>query len=159
MIIRRATEADWQALRAIRLQALQDAPLAFASTYEREALFTEDVWRSRTTTSAQFLAIDADTVLGTATGFVDPADAESLRLVAMFVRPEVRGRGCAGLLVQAVVDDARRRRFGRVVLHVVETNIAARAAYERYGFRPTGHTIPLPHAPDLTELELEYLTS
>lgn len=155
MIIRRATEADWQALRAIRLQALRDAPLAFASTYELEAGFTEDIWRSRTTTSAQFLAVDDDSVLGTATGFVDPADPESLRLVAMFVRPEARGRGCAGRLVDAVVDEARRRGLSRVALQVVETNAAARAAYERCGFRPTGITAPLPHAPDLTEFELE----
>lgn len=160
MIIRRATEADWPALRAIRLQALRDAPLAFASTYEREVAFTDDVWRSRTTTSALFLALDDDSdddsVVGTATGFVDETEPTAVKLVAMFVVPEARGRGCAGLLVDEVVAEARRRGFSRVVLDVVETNTAALTAYLRYGFRATGVTSMLPHAPELIEIEMDY---
>lgn len=156
MIIRRATDSDWLVVKAIRLQALQDAPLAFASTYDREAVFTDDVWRSRIAESAQFLALDGDRVTGTATGYVDPAAPIDVHLVAMFVVPEDRGRGCAGLLVDAVVEDARHRGFARVVLDVVETNTAARAAYVRYGFRPTGVTSPLPQAPELMETEMAY---
>ena len=34
-LVRATTMTDWQALREIRLQALRDAPDAFASTYAR----------------------------------------------------------------------------------------------------------------------------
>ena len=38
-LVRATTITDWQALREIRLQALRDAPYAFASTHTREAAF------------------------------------------------------------------------------------------------------------------------
>ena len=155
MDVRRAVDSDWRSSRAIRLHALQDAPLAFASTYAREVDFREDVWRSRIADSAQFLAFDGEAVMGTATGFVDPAEPTAVWLVAMFVVPAARGRGHGARLLDAVVADARERGFERVVLHVVDTNTAARSCYRRHGFRPTGRTMPLPHAPELTETEME----
>ena len=154
MGVRRAIDDDWQASRAIRLHALQDAPLAFASTYAREAVFGEDVWRDRIADSAQFLAFVGDAVVGTATGFVDPAEPTAVRLVAMFVVPAARGQGHAARLLDAVVADARERGFERVVLNVVDTNTAARSCYLRHGFSPTGRTMPLPHAPEHTETEM-----
>ena len=47
VLVRATTMTDWQALREIRLQALLDAPDAFASTHAREAAFGEDEWRQR----------------------------------------------------------------------------------------------------------------
>ena len=126
----------------------------------REEAFGEEVWRSRIADSAQFLAfapatISGEAVIGTGTGFVDPAHPGEVRLVAMFVVPAARGRGVASRLLDAVVTDARERGFDRVVLDVVESNAAAHRCYVRYGFRPTGATRPLPHAPELTEIEME----
>ena len=46
-LVRATTMTDWPALREIRLQALLDAPDAFASTYAREAAFGEDEWHRR----------------------------------------------------------------------------------------------------------------
>lgn len=153
--VRRAVDSDWQASRTVRLHALQDAPLAFASTYAREAAFGEDIWRSRIADSAQFLAFDGETVVGTATGFVDPAEPTAVQLVAMFVIPSARGKGHAARLLDAVVGNARECGFDRVVLNVVDTNAPARSCYLHHGFRPTGKTMPLPHAPELTETEME----
>lgn len=94
-------------------------------------------------------------MIGTGTGFVDPAHPGEVRLVAMFVVPEARGLGVGTCLVDAVVADARERGFDRVMLHVVESNAAAHRCYVRYGFRPTGVTMPLPHAPEHIEIEME----
>jgi hypothetical protein len=47
MEVRQAQAADWQTLRELRLRALADAPDAFASILEREAVFPEQVWRQR----------------------------------------------------------------------------------------------------------------
>lgn len=152
--IRRAVEADWQQSRAIRLQALQQAPMAFASTYEREIAFPEGIWRQRINESAQFLAVDDGAVIGTATGFVEAGRPRSVILVAMFVSPPTRGRGVGEQLVRAVVDQARADGAAEVRLHVVETNLHAARLYARCGFVRTGATMALPHQPALTEHEM-----
>ena len=54
--VRPTTMTDWQALREIRLQALRDAPYAFASTHAREAAFADDEWQGRATRDGSFLA-------------------------------------------------------------------------------------------------------
>ena len=152
--IRRAVEADWEQSRAIRLQALQQAPLAFASTYEREIAFAEGIWRQRINDAAQFLAVDAGVVVGTATGFAEPSEPGRVILVAMFVSPSARGRGVGERLVRAVVDQARADGADDVRLQVVETNDAAARLYQRCGFVATGASVPLPHHPELTEHEM-----
>lgn len=46
MVSVRATgPGDWELVRDVRLAALRDAPDAFASTYQREAAYTEEQWR------------------------------------------------------------------------------------------------------------------
>jgi len=146
---------DWRASRAIRLLALTEAPLAFASTYEREIAFDDGVWQQRIATSAQFLAeTDDGAVVGTATGFAGPDTIGTVFLVAMFVAAPARGRGIGEGLVAAVVDQARIDGADRVLLHVVETNPGAERLYARSGFVRTGVTVPLPHRPDLLEHEM-----
>lgn len=152
--IRRAEGTDWAVVRALRLRALRDAPLAFASTHDREVGFTEETWRARIAGSALFLAEDAGRVVGTATGLAHPDRSGELMLLAMYVVPRARGRRVAAALTDAVVAEARGRGFRRVSLFVVESNTAAWTAYRRSGFVPTGVTMPLPHRPSLTEYEL-----
>jgi len=159
VVIRRSRGEDWQLSREIRLQALRDAPLAFASTYEREAAFVDAMWLHRIASSAQFLAIDQDEVVGTATGFVDPEDTTTALLVAMYVAPAARGNGIGERLVDAVVASARADGAHRVRLHVVETNPVAERLYSRCGFVRTGAMMRLPHRPDLLEYEMELVLS
>lgn len=152
--IRRAVSRDWRESRAIRLEALQDAPLAFATTHAQAADFSEEVWRQRIVDSAQFLAILDGVVVGTATGLTDPEDSGVVLLVAMYVTPAARGKGIGEQLVSAVVAQARADGARRVRLYVVETNSGAERLYARCGFVRTGATIPLPHRPDLLEQEM-----
>lgn len=153
--VRRAVAEDWRSSRAIRLQALTEAPLAFASTLERESAFTDDVWQQRIAASAQFLAeTDDGAVVGTATAVADPDTIGTMALMAMFVSRPDRGQGIGERLVMAVVDQARHDHAERVLLHVVETNPGAERLYARCGFVRTGATVPLPHRPDLLEHEM-----
>ena len=127
MNVRRATPDDWETLRDVRLRALRDAPLAFGSTYEREAAFDEGEWR-RIAGEATFLAGDA----GMAGGFVN--GPRRVRLWGMWIDPAARGRGIAEQLVDAV--DAWACSIGATELElaVSEHAGAARAAYLRMGF-------------------------
>ncbi|MFC4908601.1 GNAT family N-acetyltransferase [Actinomadura gamaensis] len=58
-----------------------------------------------------------------------------LLLDSLAVSSAARGKGVGTKLLQATVDEARRRGLRRVRLEVVDTNPRARALYERFGFR------------------------
>lgn len=154
--IRRMHEDDWQELRPIRLEALQEAPLAFGSTYAREVAFTEADWRGRLgPTSVTFLAYAPDPDLppiGIAGGYLPDWTPGAVELVGMWVRPSARGQGVADLLVEAVIGWAREIRAADVRLWLAEGNTPAQRLYARLGFAETGERQPLPH--DETRMEI-----
>lgn len=131
---------------------MQDAPNAFASTYQREVAFDEAEWRSRAASGACFLAyVDAD-VVGLAAGYHDANAAPHEReLVSMWVDPRRRGAGVAAPLVEAVAQWARHDGATHLSLWVVDDNERARRLYERLGFMRTGATMPFPNDPDRFE--------
>jgi ribosomal protein S18 acetylase RimI-like enzyme len=153
--IRPATTDDWSAVRAIRLQALAEAPEAFSSTLDRELAFSEATWRLRVTTNPTYLAWDGDRTVGTATGYVDPeVGSGTVQLVAMYVKPGVRGTGCSHRLIDAVVAGAVAAGATRVLLDVTDVNAVAARCYRRYGFAVTGRRQSLRRAPDIGEFQM-----
>ncbi len=152
MILARATTVDdWQAMREIRLQALRDAPDAFASTYAKELAFEPAEWHRRAARDGSFLAfLPGGELAGLAGGFEqEPGVVE---LVSMFVRPQARGHGVGEALVDAVAAWAKNRNAASVHLWVTETNKPALRLYERCGFTTTAERQPLPSNPALGEL-------
>ena len=55
-------------------------------------------------------------------------------LEELYVVPERRGRGLGRALLEAVLAYARRRGAARIEVNTSETDVAARALYERTGF-------------------------
>jgi ribosomal protein S18 acetylase RimI-like enzyme len=144
---------DWQTMRDIRLEALREAPYAFASTYAREAAYPEQTWRERAASGNSILAYLPEfdrAPVGLVASLQEIPD--QLELVSMWVRPQARGRGIGQALVEAVVGWARARGASRVHLWVTESNGHARLLYERCGFRPTAERQPLPSDPEVTEI-------
>jgi GNAT superfamily N-acetyltransferase len=158
MILARATTLDdWQAMREIRLQALRDAPDAFASTYAREAAFEPAEWHRRATRDGSFLAfLPGGELAGLAGGFEEEPGV--VELVSMFVRPQARGHGVGEALVDAVAAWAKDKGAASVHLWVTETNKPAIRLYERCGFTTTtAERQPLPSNPSLGELGMTRL--
>jgi GNAT superfamily N-acetyltransferase len=153
MVLVRATALDdWQAMRDIRLEALRDAPDAFASTYARETAFEPAEWHRRATRDGSFLAFIPELAApaGLVGGFEqEPGVAE---LVSMFVRPQARGHGAGEALIDAVVAWAQNRSATSVHLWVSEINKPAIRLYERCGFTVTTERQPLPSNPALGEI-------
>lgn len=149
----RATAADWQQIRAVRLAALAADPSAFGSTLERERTFTEDKWRSWPGGAAIYLArVDGRPVgIGLIRGLTgEIADGE---INAMWVDPETRGTGVGRALMQALLDSGRAGGYQSVRLWVTSGNDAAIRLYEQAGFVATGRAEPLLSDPQLTVLE------
>ena len=134
---------EWEALRETRLQALADAPDAFATTYAEASVRSDEWWRDWTLRSADgddqamFLAWSEGNPIGIAGAF---RTGGRIDVISMWTSPAHRGRGVGRALLDAALAFA-----GEAVVHltVTETNAGARRFYERRGFIPTGSTEPL----------------
>jgi GNAT superfamily N-acetyltransferase len=151
VLVRATTTTDWQALREICLQALLDAPDAFASTHAREAAFGENEWRERASRDGSFIAFLPEVCpAGLGGGYL--AEPEVVELIGMFIRPQARGRGVGRAVIDAIAEWARQQGASTVHLWVTETNSRARLLYERCGLTATAERQPLPSNPAVGEL-------
>ncbi len=139
MKVRRAIPGDEPILRALRLQAMTDAPQAFGSTYARELARTTADWRQWLSPGVTFILEVSDTARGIVAGQHDLAELDIVHLMAMWVHPTLRGTGAAIALVAAVLEWARAEHARAVRLDVMRDNARARGFYARAGFRLTGH--------------------
>lgn len=158
--VRSSIEADWPRYRALRLEMLQDTPLAFLETVETARAHPDEHWRHRTAnaspSSRLFAAVAPDgRWLGTMGGYQAPG-SHTPHLVGVYVTPAFRGRehGMADALLDAVTAWARPR-SRHLLLEVHEHNPAAIRYYERHGFAFTGRTRPYPLDPTTDEREME----
>ena len=160
--IRRIRADEWQAVRALRLEATADpdAAIAFLERHDDVAARTEEFWQERAQTAAesetvaQFVALAEDewigslTVLVRATGQTDSLgrvmDDRTAFVVGVYVRPGRRGSGAVDGLLNAAAEWVAAQGLRRVHLDVHRDNLRAQAAYRRSGFEPTGETLTGP---------------
>jgi GNAT superfamily N-acetyltransferase len=128
---------EWHVLRTIRLRALRDSPAAFMSYYEAEARWGEGQWRRRLDSASWVVAIESGAVIGIA-GLVDGHAADGRHVEWTWVEPTHRHRGVFRALLDALVDLENGDGAYDLSLWVLENNHAARQAYARLGFQPTG---------------------
>ena len=97
MEVRRLQKQDWQAYRAIRLQALLDAPDAFGATLAEAEAWPLDEWQARLA-RAEVSGIDCPLgaesdgeLAGLCWAKVDAQDPDLVNLYQMWVAPAARG--------------------------------------------------------------------
>jgi len=101
--VRRIRAEDWPRLRALRLEALRDTPIAYLEAYDAAAELGDDEWRFRADRgtwdgrSATFVAEGRDgTWVGMAGAFVADEDRSHATVVAVYVSAAQRGRAGRG---------------------------------------------------------------
>jgi ribosomal protein S18 acetylase RimI-like enzyme len=151
--VRRAVVGDEPTLRALRLQALTDAPGAFGSTLERELARTPADWQRWLSRGVTFFVDESDEPRGLVAGVPDQQDPSVVQLMAMWVHPALRGSGAADALVASLLSWAATEGAKEVRLHVARDNDRAQRCYERNAFRLTGHE-SVGGRPGLVELEM-----
>jgi ribosomal protein S18 acetylase RimI-like enzyme len=138
---------DWAAWRALRLIALEESPEAFSSRladWQGEG-DREERWRERlASVPFNVMSFDGDRVMAMASGV---PDGDSVELISMYVRPDARGTGVAGAVVEEVARWAAERGAAAVILAVRESNGRARAFYRRLGFAEAGSVSTDPGEP------------
>lgn len=143
IVIRPLAEGDAAAFKALRLQAIQDAPSAVQPTHEEEAAHTlEDMRRRIRATGHEvvFGAFLGDALVGV-TGlrrFVPVQAAHKAVLWGVFVDPAHRRGGVARRLLDAAIGHARSARVLQIQLCVNTENPRAQALYRSVGFEVFG---------------------
>jgi ribosomal protein S18 acetylase RimI-like enzyme len=138
MNVRRAIPGDEPVLRALRLEALIDAPEAFGSTYARELARTTADWQRWLAPGITLILEEDGIARGLVAGVPDQEDTAVAHLMAMWVHPLLRGTGAADALVVELLTWALERGADRVQLMVISSNERAQRLYARHGFRRTG---------------------
>jgi ribosomal protein S18 acetylase RimI-like enzyme len=131
---------EWQLWRALRVEALTEAPEAFCATLAQwqGPGDVEERWRARLTTVPLNLIAFLD---GEPAGIVSATvlDERSVsELISLWVAPAGRGQGVGEALIAAVLAWARTQDAVGVGLGVREGNAAAIALYSRNGFVDEG---------------------
>lgn len=85
-----------------------------------------------------------------------PIEEPGGEVYGFYLHPDAWGSGTADALMDACLDELRRREFRRAVLWVLRDNPRARRFYERRGFVRTDHEVTwdgpaMPGAPQLRE--------
>jgi ribosomal protein S18 acetylase RimI-like enzyme len=145
--------------RDVRLRALQDAPLAFGSTYARESQLSDEEWLQRVTRwngerGIGYVAMDGGCGCGIAGSFLDEEDGTRAHLISMWTAPTHRQCGIGRRLVNEIAGWARLRGAETLHLMVTSSNEPAMLFYQRLDFSQTGRTEPYPNDPALIEYEM-----
>jgi len=156
-VVRRVTVADTALARALRLEMLADAPLAFIERLDEAVVRPHEAFRQSVAQRAEgdaaaiFVAAADGRLVGQAGGWTPPGTAGTTVVFAVYLTPAWRGTGLLGRLVDAVAgwSVAAGRRV--LELEVASTNHRAIRAYHRLGFRDTGQELRHPRIPALTE--------
>jgi len=119
--------------RSIRLQALDEAPSAFGTTYGEAVQWSGARWEAQVAEFATFVAVVDGRDVGVARGAKHRSN-ELRELISMWSAPTARRQGIGAQLIDSVADWARSAGAGALVLDVVATNAPAIALYERTGF-------------------------
>ncbi len=147
IVIRPIVEADVEAYRELRLEALRAHPSAFAADYEQTAAKPAAYWAETVQRGASgqgaiiYLAVAADqTPVGMTGLYVEPSAKvrHSGHIWGVYVRPPWRGKGLATRLVTACLDWAKTQAVRIVKLQVEVANAAAVGCYARLGFSVYG---------------------
>jgi RimJ/RimL family protein N-acetyltransferase len=145
MRVRHVGADESEHLREIRLASLETDPHAFGGTHAHEAGLRWDWWtnwasKSELGTSQRTFVLEArdGSWLGLALVRLDDETENAAVLNAMWVVPEARGRGAAGMLCEACATWAAAHGCRELTLTIMVENHTARHAYEAADFAVCG---------------------
>lgn len=137
--ITKIIEQDWQAWKTLRLEALKNAPEAFASSLEEGLAWQDEVFKQALKSNVIYGAFDEEQLIGMV-GFYTMNLLKTRHkgvLWGLYVEPQFRNQGVAEQLIQALIAYAQTQVL-QLYLTVTTSNAAAIALYQKNGFKIYG---------------------
>lgn len=135
---------EWERLRSIRLEALNDTPDAYTETLPEAEAYPDSVWQVRATDGEvgndqiTMIAVDGHDTVGMAVGLLRPLmRSDVVPIVSVYVSGRARRSGIGFALMEGVEDWARSKDARGTSLWVVEDNTRAWRFYESLGYVAT----------------------
>lgn len=160
MRIRPLQTGEAGTLRAVRLQAVEDAPHAFGQTRFEAANLPLSHWERavKTHTDGQsgvvfFAGAENTPPIGLISVRRDTFVSTDAHIGQLWVAPEWRRAGTGGALVGAALYWAKRQKVGRLLTWTPQDSAALRL-FRRVGFTISGRQFPQPGNPQLMLCEL-----
>ena len=137
--INKLDEIRWRDFRDLRLDALISDPTAFGSSYEEEAIMTEDEWKRRIK-NVLFAMINDKLVGMIVFIFNNKIKTKHVaNLYGVYVKKEYRRQGIGmNLLESALKVIELNGNISKIRLSVNPEQRAAVKLYEKYGFETVG---------------------
>jgi ribosomal protein S18 acetylase RimI-like enzyme len=131
---------QWPQYRQIRLEALQNSPQAYTTTYQEMIDKPESFWQDRLVNAAAgkdswllFARVD-ERIAGIIGAFL-PEGSDRAVIVSFYVTPKYRGKGVSTALMDAILSELRQNdTIQTVELAVTHSQEAAIGLYKRFGF-------------------------
>lgn len=142
--IREASARDAARFRELRLEALQNSPIAFSADYQKNLNHPQKYWEDLLTPqpdeSTMFIAEQGNKLIGM-TGIMrsnSPKTRHGAWIWGVYVTPAWRGQHIAEELIRACLEWAKERKVLLAKLGVAVVNTPAIRCYERCGFKIYG---------------------
>jgi len=141
-IIRRLDLGEGLLYREVRLEALQDSPGAFATSYESALERDAESWAAQADASADgedratFLVFFEGRPVGLVALYRGPDQSPAGELVQMWIAPGHRGGSVATDLLDHLFGWAAGHGFDTIRAEIAQGNPRALRFYGKYGFRP-----------------------
>lgn len=147
MKIRQIEARDDAILKQIIQASLESADLAIPGTaYFDPELAQLSAYYDRTDKRAYFVLADHETILGGAGIAEFDEDRKIAELQKLYLIPAAQGQGASHLLMQAVLDFAKKVGYSAIYLESHHSLNSALALYEKYGFESLNEPLlPTPH--------------
>ena len=144
IVIREANAADATRFRELRLEALENSPIAFSADYQKNfnhpLKYWEELLTSQPDESTMFIGEHKENLIGM-TGVMrsnSPKTRHTVWIWGVYVTPGWRGNHIAEELVKSCLAWAKDRKVALAKLGVATVNQPAIHCYERCGFQTYG---------------------
>jgi ribosomal protein S18 acetylase RimI-like enzyme len=137
--IKKLPERRWKEFQALRLEALENDPLAFGSSYEEEIKFTDDIWKNRIHNT--IFALHDDKLVGMIVVLINPKIKLNhfAEISGVFVKEDFRNKDVGKQLIKYAINLIRQnKRVLKIKLTVTSVQDSAIILYSSFGFEIVG---------------------
>ncbi|MBS1772160.1 MAG: GNAT family N-acetyltransferase [Bacteroidetes bacterium] len=137
--VRQFKPEELETYKAIRLEALKMEHGKYGNSYEYELAMPETEWIDRISNPlhARYGLYAADTLIGLTGIIINKDNPTEAYMTQSYIRKEHRGKGLSAMLYNARINWAKEHGVKRLVISHRKSNVASKAANQKFGFKYT----------------------